>query len=124
MRATVGLGVQWFLVIAGLVLVAAFGVVVLVTGTSRHQIAGVLLGALIVVLAVAGLFLASAVWSAVGAYLRAMLYRYATGQPIPGIDPGCSLPCSRWPHAHLATTRSATPQGYGGPPSGAGFQGW
>lgn len=85
-RATVRLGFQWVLATIGLVLVAAFGVVVLVSGTSRHQSVGVLIGALIVVLAVAGLFLASAVWSAVGAYLRTVLYRYATGQPIPGID--------------------------------------
>jgi len=121
-RATMRLGVQWFLVMAGLVLVAAFGVVVLVTGTSRHQSAGVLLGAVIVVLAVAGLFLASAVWSAVGAYLRTMLYRYATGQPIPGIDPWVLPPLL--PVATRAPGYDAVgypPQGYGGPPTGAGF---
>jgi hypothetical protein len=85
-RATVRLGLQWVLVMVGLVLLAVFGVVVLITGSSRHQSVGVALGVLIVVLAVGGLFLASAVWSAVGAYLRTVLYRYATGLPIPGID--------------------------------------
>jgi hypothetical protein len=121
-RATVRLGVQWFLVMVGLVLVGAFGVVVLVTGTSRHQSAGVLLGAVIVVLAVAGLFLASAVWSAVGAYLRTMLYRYATGQPIPGIDPRVLPPLL--PVATRAPGYDAVgypPKGYGGPPTRAGL---
>jgi hypothetical protein len=118
-RATVRLGLQWVLAMVGLVLLAAFGVLVLVTGTSRHQSAGVLLGGLIVVLAVAGLFLASAVWSAVGAYLRTVLYRYATGRPIPGIDPRVLPPLL--PVAMRAPGYDAVgypPPGFGGPTPG------
>ena len=122
-RATVRLGLQWVLAMIGLVLLAAFGALVLVTGTSRHQSAGVLLGVLIVVLAVVGLFLASAVWSAVGAYLRTMLYRYATGRPIPGIDPRVLPPLL--PVAVRAPAYDAAgyppPPGYGPPPTAPGF---
>ena len=62
-------------------LVAGFaGVVLLFQGT-----AGVVLGAALIAVAVLGLFALSAVFSAVASYARAMIYRYATGRPVPGI---------------------------------------
>jgi hypothetical protein len=86
-RATFRLGFQWFLAVIGTLLVAGFGVVVLITGVSRHSTAGVVLGGLIVLLGIVALFVAGAFYSAVGAYLRTVLYLHATDRPIPGISP-------------------------------------
>jgi len=85
-RATVRFGLEWLLVYVGIIAVAAFGVVVLLTGVSRHQAMGLVLGGVIVLIGVVGLFVASAFQQALGAYLRTVLYRYATDQPIPGIS--------------------------------------
>jgi hypothetical protein len=107
-RATVRLGAQWVLVMVGLVVLAGFGLLVLVRGASVHSAVGVGLGGLIVVAAIVGLFVGSAIWSAVGAYLRTVLYRYATGRPVPGIDPrtlppliplASQGPAATWPPA-------------------------
>ena len=85
-RATVRFGLEWLLVYVGIIAVAAFGVVVLMTGVSRHQAMGLVLGVVIVLVGVVGLFVASAFQQALSAYLRTVLYRYATDQPIPGIS--------------------------------------
>ena len=85
-RATVRFGLEWLLVYVGIIAVAAFGVVVLMTGVSRHQAMGLVLGVVIVLIGVVGLFVASAFQQALSAYLRTVLYRYATDQPIPGIS--------------------------------------
>ena len=80
LRTTLRFGlIQLALVVP--VLVAGFvGVVLLFQGT-----AGVVLGVLILAVAVLGLFALSAVFSAIASYARAMIYRYATGRPVPGI---------------------------------------
>ena len=85
-RATVRFGLEWLLVYVGIIAVAAFGVVVLLTGVSRHQAMGLVLGVVIVLIGVVGLFVASAFQQALSAYLRTVLYRYATDLPIPGIS--------------------------------------
>jgi len=91
-RATVRFGLEWLLVYAGITAVALFGVVVLLTGVSRHQAMGLVLGVVIVLIGIVGLFVASAFQQALSAYLRTVLYRYATDQPIPGISSGVLPP--------------------------------
>ena len=91
-RATVRFGLEWLLVYVGIIAVAAFGVVVLLTGVSRHQAMGLVLGVVIVLIGVVGLFVASAFQQALSAYLRTVLYRYATDRPIPGISAGVLPP--------------------------------
>jgi len=91
-RATVRFGLEWLLVYVGIIAVAAFGVVVLLTGVSRHQAMGLVLGVVIVLIGVVGLFVASAFQQALSAYLRTVLYRYATDLPIPGISTGVLPP--------------------------------
>jgi len=85
-RATLRFGIEWFLIYLGIVAVAGFGVVVLLTGVSRHQAMGLVLGGILVAAGVVGLFVASAFQQALGAYLRTVLYRYASGRPVPGIS--------------------------------------
>ena len=91
-RAAVRFGIEWFLIYVGIAAVAAFGVVVLLTGLARHQAVGVVLGGILVVAGVVGLFVASAFQQALSAYLRTVLYRYATDRPIPGISAGVLPP--------------------------------
>jgi hypothetical protein len=80
------------LVYAGIIAVTAFGVVVLLAGVSRHQAMGLVLGVVILLIGVVGLFVASAFQQALSAYLRTVLYRYATDRPIPGIRSGVLPP--------------------------------
>jgi hypothetical protein len=91
-RATVRFGIEWLLVYVGIVAVGLFGVVVLLAGVSRHQAMGLVLGGILVVAAVVGMFVASAFQQALSAYLRTVLYRYATDLPIPGISTGALPP--------------------------------
>ena len=85
-RATLRFGIEWFLIYLGIIAVGGFGVVVLLTGVSRHQAMGLVLGGILVLAAVIGLFVASAFQQALSAYLRTVLYRYASGRPVPGIS--------------------------------------
>jgi hypothetical protein len=67
---------------------------------------------------VLGLFAASAVFSAIASYARAMVYRYATGRPVPGIPAaafaGVFTPRRgrrRWPARTAAYTGSSSSRG-------------
>jgi hypothetical protein len=65
------------------VVVGVIGIAAIASGSTVALAIGVLL-----VLAAAVAFLALAmVFSAIGSYARALIYRYATGRPVPGIDP-------------------------------------
>ncbi len=63
--------------------VVAIGVIMLAAGTA----ASVALGVLLVAVGGLALLAVSAVLSAVSSYARALIYRYAVGQPVPGIPP-------------------------------------
>ncbi len=45
------------------------------------------IGGLLIVAGVAGFLAVAMVFSAISTYARALIYRYATGRPVPGIDP-------------------------------------
>ena len=86
-RATVRLGLI-FLGLYLLLFVLGFtGLLAAFDGVKAHNSITTATGVLLVVAAIVGGFLVSAVGSAIGAYLRTVLYRYATGLPTPGIDP-------------------------------------
>ena len=63
--------------------VAVVGVVAIASGSA----VAVVIGVLLVVAAVAGFLGLSMVFAAIGSYARALIYRYSTGRPVPGIDP-------------------------------------
>jgi hypothetical protein len=83
LRTTLRFGVMQILMALPAVVVIIIGGGVLANGTSAGVVVGVLLLS-IGLLALVGL---SLVFSAITSYARAMIYRYATGQPVPGIDP-------------------------------------
>jgi len=91
-RATVRFGLEWLLVYLAIGAWIVFGVVVLVAGLERHSGVGLVLGLVLVLMGVVAMFVASAFQQALGAYLRTVLYRYATGRPIPGISSGVLPP--------------------------------
>ena len=93
-RAGFRLGFQWVAAALGAVLVAFIGVLMVVAGSTTGSTSAVLvvLGVLVALAGVLGVFVVSAIYSAVGAYLRTVLYRYATGLPTPGIDPALLPP--------------------------------
>ncbi|MGE5288082.1 MAG: DUF6159 family protein [Micromonosporaceae bacterium] len=80
LRTTLRFGLIQFALILPLLAAGVIGVTLLFLGT-----AGAVLGALLIAIAVLGLFAMSAVFSAISSYARAMIYRYATGRPVPGI---------------------------------------
>lgn len=86
-RAGFRLGIQWFLAMFAAIVVVMVGVGMAVGGASDSQPLFLILGVLVALAGVIGLFVAIAIYAAVGAYLRTVLYRYATGLPTPGIDP-------------------------------------
>jgi hypothetical protein len=84
-RATVRLGLTWGLAMFGTLALAMLGGWLLLTSAPRayamHN-----LGVLLVVVGGIAFVVVSAMWSALSAYLRTVLYRYAVGLATPGID--------------------------------------
>ena len=85
-RATVRLGVTWTLAMVAALAVAGIGGWLLLTSAPRAYAAHNL-GWMLLVIGVVAVFVVSAIWSAVSAYLKTVLYRYAVGLPTPGINP-------------------------------------
>jgi len=120
-RATVRLGLI-FLGIYFLLFVLGFaGLLAAYDGIQARNSLTIATGVLLIVAAVMGGFVVSAVGSAIGAYLRTVLYRYATGQSTPGIDPRLLPPMI--PMAAMSPAYDAgrfgtpTPQPYAEPQS-------
>ena len=65
------------------VIVGIVGVAAIASGSA----VGTAIGALLVLAAVAGFLGLVMVFAAIGSYARALIYRYANGRPVPGIDP-------------------------------------
>jgi hypothetical protein len=82
-RTVVRFGITFFLLMLVPIAVIVVGVVALVSGSS----AGVAIGIVLVVVGAIGLIGLGMVFSAISTYARALIYRYATGRPVPGIDP-------------------------------------
>lgn len=83
LRTTLRFGlVQLVLLVPALVAIVA-GTAGLASGT----VVGAVLGGLALLAGVVALLGLVLVFSAIGGYARALIYRYATGQPVPGIDP-------------------------------------
>lgn len=87
-RSNVRMALPWIVAQVVAVLVAVSGGVCLVVGVQEHHLTLALVGALLAAVFGVAFFFTAAVSQALTAYLNTMLYRYATGQPIPGIDPG------------------------------------
>jgi hypothetical protein len=86
-RTTLRFGLLGFVLTIVPIAVTIVGVVVLVASANSTNAGGIAAGGLIAVvgfLAIVGL---GAVLGAVGTYARAMIYRWTTGRPVPGIDP-------------------------------------
>lgn len=90
-RAGFRLGVTWTLAMIGALVVVVVGVGV---AASSSAVVVVALGVLLALVGVVGFFVVAAIYSAVGAYLRTVLYRYAVGLPTPGIDASLMPPAA------------------------------
>jgi hypothetical protein len=86
-RATVRLGLIFLGIYVVLFVLGFTGFLATYDGIQSRNTLTIATGVLLIVAAVMGGFVVSAVGSAIGAYLRTVLYRYATGRPTPGIDP-------------------------------------
>lgn len=83
LRTTLRFGVVQFVLTMVPVLVAVVGAVALSSGST----AGTAIGVVLILAAIAGFLALAMVFAAIGSYARALIYRFASGQPVPGIDP-------------------------------------
>lgn len=86
-RTTLRFGVLGFLLTIVPIVVTIVGVVVLVNGADNSSGGGIAAGLLVAVIGFLALVGLGAVLGAVGTYARALIYRWTTGRPVPGIDP-------------------------------------
>lgn len=83
LRTTLRFGLIQLLLFLPTIAVIVIGVVAVAQGGA----AAVTIGVLLVLIGVTALIALSMIFSAVATYARALIYRYATGRPIAGIDP-------------------------------------
>jgi len=81
-RTTLRLGMIQLLLVLPSLAALVVGFVAVVSGST----VGIAVGIVLIVAAVLSLFALGAVFSAIYSYARAMIYRYATGRPVPGIS--------------------------------------
>ncbi|HUZ38848.1 MAG TPA: DUF6159 family protein [Streptosporangiaceae bacterium] len=86
-RSNIRLAAPWVIAMVVSLIVAVAGVVAIAVGVSGHLTGTALLGGAIAVVGGVSFFFTCVTSAALSAYLHTMLFRYATGQPIPGIDP-------------------------------------
>jgi hypothetical protein len=119
-RATVRLGLIFlglYLLLFGL---GFIGLLAAFDGAKARSTITLATGVLLVAAAVVGGFVVSAVGSAIGAYLRTVLYRHASGLPTPGIDPRVLPPMlAPAPAYDGARFGVPAPQAYGSPALGS-----
>ena len=87
LRSNIRLAAPWVAGMVAAFVVASGGVVAMVVGVNDHHLVAALVGAGCAVVGGVLFFFASVTSSALSAYLNTLLYRYAVGLPIPGIDP-------------------------------------
>lgn len=83
LRTTLRFGAIQIVASVVLMFAAIIGVMAIAGGSG----VAVGVGVVLLVAAVAGFLALAMVMSAVGGYARALIYRYASGRPVPGIDP-------------------------------------
>jgi len=83
LRTTLRFGFIQFALMLVPAVVAVIGIIAVASGSNGVAAVGVLL----LVCAVVGFIGLAMVFTAIGSYARALIYRYATGRPVPGIDP-------------------------------------
>lgn len=83
LRTTLRFGVIQFVVMLVPMAVGVIGVIAIASGSS----VGIAVGIVLVIAAVAAFIALAMVFAAIGSYARALIYRYATNRPVPGIDP-------------------------------------
>ncbi len=86
-RSSVRLSVPWIVASIAAGMVTVGGIVAFVIGIDDGSPAPVVFGAVLMLGGGAAFFFCSATSSALSAYLDTLLYRYSTGQPVPGVDP-------------------------------------
>jgi hypothetical protein len=83
LRTTLRFGFIQLLLILPAIAVLVIGIVAVASGST----VGIVLGVVLILLGVAAILVLGMVFSAISTYARAMIYRYATGRPVPGVDP-------------------------------------
>jgi hypothetical protein len=83
LRTTVRFGLIALLAWLPAIALLVVGIVVIAGGGDTRLI----VGSVLVAVAVIAMIVLGTVFSAITAYARALIYRYATGRPTPGIDP-------------------------------------
>ena len=86
-RSNVRLAVPWIAAMCLTGFVTLGGIVAFAIGVSESEVLTAVAGGVVMSLAGVGFFFCAATSSALSAYLDTLLYRYATGQPVPDIDP-------------------------------------
>jgi hypothetical protein len=82
-RTTLRFGVTYLLFLLLPIAVIVVGVVAVSSGSGP----GTAIGIVLIVAGVAGFVALAMIFSAISTYARALIYRYATGRTVPGIDP-------------------------------------
>lgn len=82
-RTTLRFGFTFVLLLLAPIAVVAIGIVALTKGSNG----AIAIGLVLIVVGVVAFLALSMVFSAISTYARALIYRYATGRPVPGVDP-------------------------------------
>lgn len=83
LRTTLRFGLIQIALLLVPVIIGVIGVAAIASGSSGS----VAIGVVLLLVAVVAFLALAMVFSAIGSYARALIYRYATGRPVPGIDP-------------------------------------
>lgn len=83
LRTTLRFGLIQLLLLVPAIAVVVIGVVAFVSGST----VGVTAGILLILAGVVAVLVLCTIFSAISTYARALIYRYATGRTVPGIDP-------------------------------------
>lgn len=87
LRSNIRLAVPWVIGMIVALIAAVTGVIIMIVGVNDHQAGTALTGAAFAVVGGVSFFFTVVTSAALSAYLNTMIFRYANGQPIPGINP-------------------------------------
>lgn len=87
LRSNVRLAAPWMIAMFAALIAAFAGVITMAIGVGSHETGTALIGAAVTAAGGVAFFFTAVTSSALSAYLNTMLFRYATGRPIPGINP-------------------------------------
>jgi hypothetical protein len=83
LRTTLRFGLIQLLFFLPTIVVFVIGVILVASGSTI----GIAVGIVLILAAVIAFLILAMVFSAISTYARALIYRYATGRPVPGISP-------------------------------------